>query len=122
MTGRIVILALMAGLIVEVLFCRWLARKKWRRATTRVTVAAGIASVVGPACAILPYMDSLPLFLRDLAGVWVLAGIGVIGIGIGVFALSGRSKIAGMICILTNIPVVAYWGFIAVFVSMGGGS
>jgi hypothetical protein len=40
--------------------------------------------------------------------------------GIGVFALTKDSKVAGTICVLTNIPVLAYWGFIAVFVSMGG--
>jgi hypothetical protein len=122
MTGRVVILVLIVALFVEVLFCRWLARRKWRPATVRITLAAGIASVVGPACALLPYTDYLPLFLKGLAGVWLLAAIGTIGIGIGVFALSKDSKVAGTICLLTNIPVLAYWGFIAVFVSMGGGS
>jgi hypothetical protein len=53
--------------------------------------------------------------------VWLLAAIGAIGIGIGVFAFRKGSKVAGTICALTNIPVLAYWGFIAVFVSMGGG-
>jgi hypothetical protein len=53
--------------------------------------------------------------------VWLLAAIGAIGIGIGVFAFRKGSKVAGTICVLTNIPVLAYWGFIAVFVSMGGG-
>jgi hypothetical protein len=71
MTGRVVILILIAALVVEVLFCRWLARRKWRPATTRVTLAAGIASVVSPACALLPYTDTRPLFLRALAGVWL---------------------------------------------------
>ncbi|HXW13136.1 MAG TPA: hypothetical protein VEN79_01400 [Terriglobia bacterium] len=122
MTGRFVILVLIVALIVEVLFCRWLARRKWRPSTARITLAAGIASVVGPACgALLPYTDSLPLFLKDLAGVWLLAAIGAIGVGIGVFSFSKGSKVAGTICVLTNIPVLAYWGFIAVFVSMGGG-
>jgi hypothetical protein len=122
MTGRVVILVLIVALIVEVLFCLWLARRNWRPAKTRLTLASGIATVVGPACGLLPYTDSLPLFLRDLAGVWLLAVIGAIGIGIGVFALSKGSRIAGTTCVLTNIPVLAYWGFIAVFVSMGGGS
>jgi hypothetical protein len=44
--------------------------------------------------------------------VWLLAVIGVIGIGIGVFAFSTGSKVAGTICVLTNIPVLAYWGFV----------
>jgi hypothetical protein len=90
-------------------------------ATTRFTLAAGIASLVGPACAVLPYTDYLPAFLSpDLAGVWLLAAIGAISIGIGVFAFSKGSKVAGAICVLTNIPVLAYWGFIAAFFSMGG--
>jgi len=91
---------------------------KGRPGTTRITVAAGIAALVGPACAVLPYTD----FLRStgLAVVWVLAAIGAIGIGIGVFAFRKGSKIAGAICALTTIPVVAYWGFIGAFFAMGG--
>jgi len=122
MTGRGVILVLIAALVAEVLFCRWLATTNWRPATIRITIAAGIAAVIGPAFALLPYTDYLPLFLKDLAGVWLMAAIGAIGVGIGVFALSRSSKVAGTICVLTNIPVLAYWGFVAVFVSGGGGS
>jgi hypothetical protein len=93
-----------------------------RPGTTRVTWAAGTAALVGPACAVLPYMDFLPPFpnLPDLAVVWVLAAVGAIGIGIGVFAFRKGSHVAGAICVLTNIPVVAYWGFVAVFFSTGG--
>jgi ABC-type transport system involved in cytochrome c biogenesis permease subunit len=120
--ARGIIFLLIAALILEVLFCRWLAKRKWRPGTTRMTVAAGIAALVGPACAVLPYTDYLPARLGpDLAGAWLLAAIGAIGIGIGVFAFSTSSKVAGTICVLTNIPVLAYWGFIAGYVSMGGG-
>jgi hypothetical protein len=44
-------------------------------ATTRITLAAGIAALVGPACAVLPYVDFLPAFpgLPILAVVWLLA-------------------------------------------------
>ena len=85
------------------------------------TIAAGIAALVGPACAVLPYTDYLPPSLQpDLAGVWLLAALGAAGIGIGILALRKGSKIAGAICLVTNIPVLAYWGFIAVFVSTGG--
>jgi hypothetical protein len=119
--ARCIILVLIAALIVEVLFCRWLARRKWRPATTRITIAAGIASLVGPACAVLPYTDYLPVFLSSgLAVVWLLAAIGAIGSGVGVFAFSMGNKVAGTICFLTNIPVLAYWGFIGAFFSMGG--
>lgn len=120
MLARGVIVLLIAALVAEVLFCRWLAKRTPRPASTRIAIAAGIAALIGPACAILPYTDYLPLYLRDLGGVWMLAAIGVIGIGIGVFASSAGSKVTGIICVLTNIPVLAYWGFIAAFVSMGG--
>jgi hypothetical protein len=89
--------------------------------TIRITVAAGIAAVVGPACAVLPYTDFIRVVpIPDLALVWLLAAIGAIGIGIGVFAFRKGSKVTGTICVLTNIPVLAYWGFIAVFTSTGG--
>jgi hypothetical protein len=52
--------------------------------------------------------------------VWLLAAIGAIGIGIGVFAFRKGSKVTGTICVLTNIPVLAYRGFMGVFASMGG--
>jgi hypothetical protein len=115
-----IIVVLIAALVVEVLFCRWLARRKWRPASTRITITAGVASLVGPACAVLPYTDYWPDFSFALAVVWLLAAIGGIGIGIGVFAFNMDSKVAGAICVLTNIPVLAYWGFIGAFFSMGG--
>lgn len=120
MLAHSVIVLLVAALIIDVLFCRWLAHRNWRPSSAHITIAAAIAALVGPACAVLPYTDYLPDFLKDLAGVWLLAGIGVIGIGIGVYAVSTGSKVAGTICIVTNIPVLAYWGFIGGFVSMGG--
>ena len=52
--------------------------------------------------------------------VWLLAAIGAIGVGIGVFAFRKGSKIAGTVCLLTNIPVLAYYGFIAFFFATGG--
>jgi hypothetical protein len=89
--------------------------------TTRITWAAGIAALVGPACAVLPYTDFLPpSLLPDLAGIWLLAAIGAIGIGIGVFAFRKGSRVAGTICVLTNIPVLAYYGFITLFFATGG--
>ena len=92
-----------------------------RPGTTRITLAAGIAALVGPVCAVLPYMEYLPVLqLPEFAVVWLLAAIGAIGIGIGVFAFRKGSKVAGTICVLTNIPVLAYWGFIGVFFAMGG--
>jgi len=115
-----IIVVLIAAFIAEVLLCRWLARK-WRPATTGIAIAAGIATLVGPVCAVLPYTDYLPDFLDSgLRAVWLLAAIGAIGIGIGVFAFSTGGKIVGTICVLTNIPVLAYWGFIGAFFSMGG--
>jgi hypothetical protein len=101
----------MAALIFEVLFCRWLATK-WKPTSTSITIAAGIAALIGPACGLLPYTDYMPLFLKDLAFVWVTAAIGVVSIGIGAFAIIIGSKVAGTICVVTNIPVLLYWGFV----------
>ena len=94
---------------------------KAKPASARITWVAGITALVGPACAVLPYTDYLPAFASSaLAVVWLLAALGAIGIGIGVFAFCKGSKIAGTVCFLTNIPVFAYYGFIAVFFAMGG--
>lgn len=54
--------------------------------------------------------------------VWLLAAIGAIGVGIGAFAIWRGSKVAGTVCLLSNFPVLAYWGFIAFFTAMGGGA
>ncbi len=73
------------------------------------TIAAGIAALVGPAFGVLPYTDYLPASMSgELAGVWLLAAIGAAGIGIGILALLKGSKVAGAICTVTNIPVLAY--------------
>jgi len=94
---------------------------KVKPATTRVTLAAVIASIVGPACSLVPYTSTFEVFPNSFLGdVWLLAAIGAIGVGMGGFALYKGSKVAGIICLLTNIPVLAYWGFIAVFFATGG--
>jgi hypothetical protein len=121
MLGRFVILILIAAFFVVVLSGRWLAGRKWTPATSRITLAAGIAAVVGPACASLPYTSTFQFFPNSFLGdIWLFAAIGAIGIGIGVFAFRKGSKIAGTICVLTNIPALAYWGFVGLFFSMGG--
>ena len=87
----------------------------------RIALAAGIASLVGPACAVLPYTSNFTAFPNSFLGdVWLLAAIGAIGVGIGAFAFRKGSKIAGTVCLLTNIPVLAYYGFIAFLFAMGG--
>jgi len=121
MLGRLIILILIAALIVVVLFCRWLAKTKWTPARSRITLTAGVAAFVGPACASLPFTSNFQFFPNSFLGdVWLYAAIGAIGIGIGVFAFSKGSKVAGTICVLANIPVFAYWGFVAGFFAMGG--
>ena len=94
---------------------------KLRPATRRFTSAAIIASVIIPACAVLPYTDYSPNFVSDhfLASVYVLVALGVIGIVIGVFAFRKGSRIAGAVCALTNIPVLAYYGFLTFWAAIG---
>jgi hypothetical protein len=91
-------------------------------AKTRITWAAGVAAVVGPACAVLPYTDYLPAaWMRSaFLVICVLAAIAAIFIAIGAFAFYKGSKIAGTICVLTNFPVLAYYGFIIFFAASGG--
>jgi hypothetical protein len=94
---------------------------KLKPPTTRITWAAVIASVVVPACAVVPYTDHSPNFVADyfLPVVYVLVALGVIGITIGVFSLRKASRIAGAVCILTNIPVVSYYGFLTFWAAIG---
>ena len=82
---------------------------------------AVIASFIIPACAILPYTDYSPDFVSDyfLPVVYVLGALGVIGIAIGVFAFRKGSRIAGAVCVLTNIPVFAYYGFLTFWAAIG---
>jgi hypothetical protein len=96
-------------------------QSKLRPATRRITWVAVIASVIVPACAVLPYTDYSPDFVGDffLASVYVLVALGVIGIAIGVFAFRKGSRIAGALCVLTNIPVLAYYGFLTFWAAIG---
>jgi len=59
------------------------------------------------------YTDYLPaaFMLSATVVVCLLAKMGGIGIAIGVFAFREGSKIASAVCVLTNIPVFAYYGF-----------
>lgn len=66
------------------------------------------------------------LYCRDrlfatasLAEVWLLAVIAAFAVGIGVFAVWRGAKVAGMICFLTNAAVLALYGFIAAFFTLG---
>lgn len=72
---------------------------KMKPAITRDTLAAGIVSLVGPACASLPYTDYVVFLPTSSLTVWLLAGIGAIGVGIGAFALGKGNKITGTICL-----------------------
>jgi hypothetical protein len=98
----------------------WLVMRD-RPATAHITWAAVITSVIVPAGAVLPYTDYSPNFIADyfLAVVYVLAALGVIGIAIGVLAFRKRSRIAGAVCVLTNIPVLAYYGFLTFWAAIG---
>jgi uncharacterized membrane protein YozB (DUF420 family) len=89
--------------------------------TTRTTWVAIIASVIVPACAVIPYTDYSPNFVADyfLPVVYVLVALAVIAIAIGVFAFRRGSRIAGALCVLTNIPVLAYYAFLTFWAAIG---
>jgi hypothetical protein len=90
-------------------------------ATNRIAWAAGIAAVVGPAFSVLPYVRDITLIAYwFLEYVWLMVFVGVIGMGLGAFAFRRGSKIVGVICVLTNIPGLAYYGFLVYWVAIGG--
>ena len=92
-----------------------------RPATTRSTWAAAIAAVAGPTYAFLVQTDHLrPFESHAIVDIWVVAAIGAIGVGMGIYAFCKGSKIAGTVCFLTNVPALAFYGFITFFFAMGG--
>jgi len=86
-----------------------------------MTLAAAIASLIGPACAYFYQMGYFPhrpnLLLLE---VWLVAIIAAFGVGVGVLSIWKRAKIAGIVCVLTNAAVLALYGFIATFFTLGG--
>lgn len=92
-------------------------------AKRRMTLIAGITSLIGPTCAALSETGHLELF-QSVNGAFlemlVLAIIGAFGVGIGAFAIWKGAKVAGIICFLTNGAVLALYGFIAGFFILGG--
>jgi hypothetical protein len=89
--------------------------------TSRVRWVAGIAAVVGPVLGVLPYVSDITVIAYwFLAYVWLMVFAGISGIGLGGFAFHKGSKIVGTICFLTNIPVLAYYGFLAFWSASGG--
>lgn len=93
-------------------------------AKRRMTLIAGITSLIGPTCAALSETGHLELFQSvngALLELLVLAIIGAFGVGIGAFAIWRGAKVAGIVCFLTNGAVLALYGFIAGFFFLGGG-
>lgn len=88
----------------------------------RFTLVAGIACLAGPSVAALSELGHLRFF-ESLPGLWGVAAIGAIaafGVGIGVLSIYRGAKVAGVVCLLTNAPVLAVYGFIVVFFARGG--
>jgi hypothetical protein len=89
--------------------------------TGRITWVTVIACLIVPACAALPYTDDSPEFVAEyfLAFVYALVALAAIGITVGVIAFRKGSRIAGAVCVLTNIPVLAYYVFLASWAAIG---
>ena len=86
-----------------------------RPSTNGITLTAGIAALAGPTCAFLFQRAGGEGSFGGLTDVWVMAAIGAIGVGIGVFAFwkgSKDNKVAGIVCFLANAPVLGIYGFI----------
>ena len=87
----------------------------------RITLAAGISSFAGPSGAALSETGHLHLFeSAPLFEMWLLATIAAFGVGIGLLSIHRGAKFAGMVCLLTNAPVLVLYGFIAAFFTRGG--
>lgn len=90
----------------------------------RMAWAAWLTAPVGPIAVYLA-QDPHAHWVQDLlekdllAGMWALAALGGLGAGVGVLAVAKGARLAGAACILTNSLVLAYFGFIAWFFSMG---
>lgn len=88
--------------------------------TTRVRLVAGIAAVVGPVFGVLPYVSDITVIAYWFSAyVWLMVFAGIGGMAIGAFASHKGGNIVGTICFLTNIPVLAYYGFLAFWAASG---
>jgi hypothetical protein len=86
-----------------------------------LTVAAAICSLVGPAVAGLSQTGHLMILEDAPFGVFgALAGIVTFDLVIGVLAIFRGAKIAGIICVLTNAAVVAFYGLLFWLFEHGG--
>ena len=103
-----------------------LAARREQSPERRVSVLAGLASLVGPVSAYVVQSDHPRFVVRFLyetsqfLPLWIPFTVGAFGAGIGVFSVSRGSRVVGTICFLTNCAVLAYYGFIAVFWLLGG--
>lgn len=77
-------------------------------ARRRITLAAGITSLIGPTSAVLYETSHFQLFANPLLEVWLLAIIAAFGVGIGVLWISRGAKVAGTVCLLTNALSLLY--------------
>ncbi len=85
------------------------------------TVIAGIATLVGPVAAALSETGHRRLFPHSPLGeVWLLAAIAAVGMVLGCISVVKGAKAAGVICILINAVVFAFYGYVAVFFTLGG--
>ncbi len=83
------------------------------------SVVRGLLGAVGPVAAVLleTRFCCLP------AGSWsvfIVAGAGAIGVVAGSIAILRGDRIAGLILVLLNAPLLALYGFLALFFGLGG--
>jgi hypothetical protein len=80
-----------------------------------MTLAAGIASLIGPTTAAVFQTPHLELLPDPLMEVWLVAIIGVFGVVVGILSIWRGTIIAGIVCVLANGAVAGLYGLIAVF-------
>ncbi len=85
------------------------------------TIAAVASSLIAPAAAAFYEAGRFRVFPEsDLGNLWLVSILAAFGVSIGVFSVWRGAKFAGMVCFFTNTAVLALYGFLAVFFTLGG--
>ncbi len=91
------------------------------RSSRTVSVAAVTGAFAGPAAALAYESGNLHVVSAgSLMDVWLVAAAAAVGAGLGVFAFTRGARLAGIVAFVPNALVMALYGFLASFFSLGG--